>query len=134
LVSERLRELLASPMQLDLNRSLRDAQALSDRCLGEILAVAQADQGLLVRTETAELPIESGANCRRSDLIVLVCHFLVDGLGGDRTRASGHPRSLVADDAGQPAVEALRLTQAGASAPGAEQCLLSNVLGFIAVR
>jgi hypothetical protein len=134
LLSERLRELSASPMQPDLNRSLRDVQALSDRCLGQIFAVAEADQHLFALVKTSEFAIESGATCRRRDLIVLVCNFLVDGGGGDWTRTSGGPRGLIADDVRQPAVEALGLTQAGARAPGAKQRLLGDVLGVIAMR
>jgi hypothetical protein len=105
-------------VQSNLNRSLGYLQQLGDRRLRHVLAIAQLQQCAIALVEPLEGGVKIGALNR-----------------GDRLRADTGTvaKGLVANDRRQPFVATFALAQSRLSAPGTEQGVLCDVLGFARV-
>jgi hypothetical protein len=121
-------QLVASAVQPHLDRAFGDAEAGSDRPLGEILVVAHLQQLAVLLAEAAEGGTEVGKLDRGEDPRVLLALPLLEGRCQVRPQAGVLAKRLVADDRRQPLVATGGIAQGRAPTPGPEQGVLGYVL------
>lgn len=124
---------MAQPVQAHLDGAVRQAQPPRDRLLGEILVVAEAQQLTVALVEALERGMEVGPLHRGDELLVLGTLFRLDLGNRVRSPARVLAEGLVADDRRQPLFAAAAVAQRGAAAPGSQQGVLSDVLGFAGI-
>jgi hypothetical protein len=120
-------------VQADLDGPLGDAEPDRDRRLRQVLAIAQRQQLAVAPVQPQQGGLDVGPLDRVEDAVVLGPLEVFDRLAQVRPQPCAGAEGLVADDRRQPLVAPFGVAQGGAPAPGPQQGILGDVLGFAAI-
>ena len=120
-------------MQSHLNRSFGYLQQPGNRGLRHVFSITEHQQLAIAVVEALESRMEVGALDRGHDLFVIGALLRLNRGNRLGPNSGALAERLVADDRRQPLVAAFALAQSRFAAPGPEQGVLGDVLGFARV-